>query len=423
MSNSVNRRIFLGAAAAGVAAAGTSFAQEESGSRVVVGVMGTGGRGTSLAQTFQAQSNVQVAYCCDVDMARAERAAAAVAKASGNTPRAVQDFRRILDDRSVDVFVCAASNHWHAPASILACAAGKHVYVEKPCSHNPRENELIVAAARKHKRLVQMGNQRRTWPKVREAIEQVRTGAIGRAYFAQSYYLARRPTIGTGKEAPVPQGLNYELWEGPAPHRAYRTNFLHYNWHWFWHWGNGELGNNGVHMIDVMRWGLEVDYPNRVSSTGGRYRFQDDQETPDTNVVTFDFPGRKSIRWEGLSCNTMPDNKGFDVVFHGERGSLVIAGGNYKIYDQANKEIRSERGEAGDVSHIVNFLQAVRGQGRLNSEIEEAAKSTLLCHLGNISYRTSKTLNCDSKNGTVPGDKEVAALWRREYAQGWEPRV
>ncbi len=428
MTDHMDRRHFLGAAAAAGAAlelAAPAQAAQPQGanSKVIVGVMGTGGRGTSLSSTFQRQAGVEVAYTCDADEQRASRAADAVRKVSNRAARAVTDFRRILDDKTVDVLVVAACNHWHAPAAILACAAGKHVYVEKPCSHNPREGELLVQAARKHRRHVQMGNQRRSWEKVIEGIELVRKGGIGRPYYAQSWYLNNRPSIGRGKEAPVPKGLNYELWQGPAPHRPYRTNYLPYNWHWFWTWGNGELGNNGVHMIDLCRWALNVDYPVRVTSAGGHYRYDDDQETPDTHVVSFDFPGNKTITWEGLSCNRMPNGAPADCVFHGENGSVAIRGGGYTVHDRAGKELRRVIGPAGDVTHLTNFLSAVRGGGRLNSEIEEGHKSTLLCHLGNIAHRTGRALRCDPKNGHILQDKEAMAMWSREYAKGWEPRV
>jgi predicted dehydrogenase len=425
MTTSINRRHFLGAtAAAGVTAALAPVASAGPNNRLVVGIMGVGGRGTGLARVFQQQPGVEVAYVCDPDRSHRENAADRIRKGGNPNVRAVVDFRNILDDKAVDILVCAACNHWHAPATILACAANKHVYVEKPCSYNPREGELAVQAAGKHRRLVQMGNQRRTVPRIIEAIQEVRKGTIGRVYLAQSWYLNNRGTIGRGKEAPVPADLDYELWQGPAPRRPFHTNYLHYNWHWFWHWGNGELGNNGVHMLDICRWGLGVDFPIRVTSAGGRYRYQDDQETPDTHLVCFDFPGRKTITWEGLSCNRLPAGKGADVMFVGENGTLVIDGQDYRIYDPAGKELRHAHGnDSLDVVHVRNFLDAVRGNGRLTSAIDEAHKSTLLCHLGNIAHRVGRALTCDAKDGRISGDKEAMRHWTREYAKGWEPQV
>ncbi len=425
MSTNISRRHFLAASAAtGLALSASASQENQAGNqKLIVGVMGTGSRGTALATAFQQQPGVEVAYVCDADQGRAERAAAAVQKISGRAARVVGDFRRILDDKTVDILVVATCNHWHAPAAILACAAGKHVYVEKPCSHNPREGELLVQAARKNRRQVQMGNQRRSWPKVIEAVEQVRKGAIGRAYFAQSWYFNNRPSIGQAKGGTLPKGLDYDLWQGPAPRRPFHSNYLHYNWHWFWHWGNGELGNNGIHMIDLCRWGLGVDLPVRVTSAGGRYRFQDDQETPDTHLVSYEFEGRKAISWEGLSCSRLPAGGVPDVLFHGETGTLAINSGGYVVYDIAGKELRRATGTAGDAVHLANFLGAIRTGARLNSEIEEAAKSTLLCHLGNIAHRTGRSVHCDPKTGQIRDDKGAMAFWSREYEKGWEPRV
>jgi predicted dehydrogenase len=426
MSASLDRRHFLAASAAtGLAWTAPSASQENQGAnqKLIVGVMGTGSRGTALATAFQQLAGVEVAYVCDVDRGRADRAAGAVQKISTRAPRVVADFRRILDDKAVDILVVAACNHWHAPAAILACAANKHVYVEKPCSHNPREGELLVQIARKNKRHVQMGNQRRSWPKVIEAVEEVRKGAIGRAYFAQGWYINNRPSIGQAKDGTPPKGLDFDLWQGPAPRRPFHSNYLPYNWHWFWHWGNGELGNNGIHMIDVCRWGLGVDLPLRVTSAGGHYRHQDDQETPDTHLVTYEFDGRKAIAWEGLSCSRLPAGRIADVVFHGETGTLAINGGGYAIYDTAGKELRRATGTAGDAIHLTNFLDSIRTGARLNSEIEEAAKSTLLCHLGNIAHRTGRSLVCDPKTGQIQNDKQAMAHWTRDYEKGWEPRV
>jgi predicted dehydrogenase len=423
----INRRGFMAAAAAtgvglSLTSAASAAAVQGANTRLVVGVMGTGGRGTQLATSFAQQPNVEVAYTCDVDQTRAERAAAAVNKAVNRQPRSVTDFRRILEDKTVDILVVATCNHWHAPAAILGCAAGKHVYVEKPCSYNPREGELLVQASRKHQKRVQMGNQRRSWAGVIAGMDELRKGAIGRVYLAQAWYNNNRPTIGRGQAIDPPKGLNYELWEGPAPHRAFKSNFLHYNWHWFWHWGNGELGNNGIHTIDLCRWGLGVDYPTRVVSTGGRYRFEDDQETPDTHTVSFEFEGRKQIMWEGLSCSRQP-NRPYICLFHGETGTLALADNGYTIYDVAGKETRREKVQAGDGPHFVNFLAGIRNGDRLNSEIEEGHKSTLLCHLGNISQRTGRAIRCNAKDGSIQDDKAAQAFWTREYAKAWEPRV
>jgi predicted dehydrogenase len=427
MSEPIDRRHFLQTAATtGVAlglAAQSGVSAAGANDKLVVGVMGTGGRGTGLARTFEQQTGVEVAYVCDVDQRRAGQAAELVNKVKGRTPKAIGDFRRILDDKTVDVLVVATCNHWHAPGAILGCAAGKHVYVEKPCSHNPREGELIVEAARKNKRHVQMGNQRRSWAKIIEGMQQVREGIIGRAYYAQCWYTNNRPSIGKGMEAKIPEGLDYELWQGPAPRKPFRSNYLHYNWHWFWHWGNGELGNNGIHTIDLCRWGLGVDYPVHVSSSGGRYRFQDDQETPDTHMVSFDFGDRKTITWMGLSCNQMPSGKAGEVLFQGEKGSLAIGGTGYTVYDEKGKEIRKETGTGSDALHIGNFISAIRGNGKLSSEIEEGHKSTLLCHLGNIAHRTGRALRCDPKNGAILDDKAASELWVREYDPQWQKEI
>lgn len=419
----MHRRTFLGGLA--VTSAGWSLRWSFAGSpndRLVVAVMGLG-RGAAVAQTFASQPNVAVKYLCDVDTARSAPVAKSFEARYGSAPTVITDVRKALDDKDVDILVCAAPNHWHAPATIMACAAGKHVYVEKPCSHNPQEGEWMVEAARKYKRCVQMGNQRRSAPGTQEAIRRLREGAIGRVYLAKSWYNNNRPPIGKGVPADPPSTLDYDLWQGPAPRRPYLTNRIHYNWHWFWHWGNGELGNNGIHYIDLCRWGLEVDYPMRVTSTGGRYRFDDDQETPDTNLVTYDFAGGKSIKWEGLSCNRMPAGKDLMILFHGEKGTIAIEGNGYGVYGPDGKEIRREKGEGSDAMHIGTFLGAIRGTSQLTSDIETAHKSTLLCHLGNIAYRTGRLINCDPKTGLIRDDKQAMQYWTREYEKGWEPSV
>ena len=430
MSLDLDRRTFLGAAATTGAAltltdAASAAAVQGANERIIVGVMGTGGRGTGLARAFQQQPNVEVAVVCDADMGRAEAAAQAVAKVSGRAaPRAVQNYQRILDDKTVNLLVVATCNHWHAPATILACSAGKHVYVEKPCSYCPREGELIVQAARKHQKKVQMGNQRRSYTGVIAAMDELRKGVIGRVYLAQSWYNNIRPSIGRGKEAAIPARLDYDIWQGPAPRRPFHTNYLPYNWHWFWHWGNGELGNNGVHIIDLCRWGLGVDYPVRVVSTGGRYRFEDDQQTPDTHLVSYEFEGRKQITWEGLSCSTQP-GRPYHSLFHGENGTLALSDTSYTITLGRGKEARTrvEKVQSGDAPHFINLLNAIRNNERLNSEIEEGHKTTLLCHLGNIAQRLGRVIRTSPRDGTILEDKAAQAMWTREYHKGMEPRV
>jgi predicted dehydrogenase len=430
MPQSLSRRSFLGAAAgAGIALSTPSARAYRSilgaNDKIVLAMIGTGGRGRDLSKAFSGRPGAEIAYVCDVDKRQVEKAAAVVSKAKdGATPKTAGDFRSILQDKGVDAVVVATCNHWHAPVAIMACAAGKHVYVEKPCSHNPHEGELMVAAARKHKRVVQMGNQRRSWPEMIAAIEKIRNGsAIGRAYHAQCWYTNTRPSIGTGKEMAPPKELDYDLWQGPAPRRAFHDNYLHYNWHWFWNWGNGELGNNGVHFVDLCRWGLGVNYPVQVTSSGGRYRYSDDQETPDTNTATWQFDGGKSIAWEGFSCSKLPNGKFPDILFHGEKGTLAISGDNYTTYDAKGKEVESIKGKGRDDMHYENFLQSVRGSARLNSEIEEGHKTTMLCHLGNIAYRMKRELRCDPTNGRILNDQQAMGLWKREYQPGFEAEM
>jgi len=282
---------------------------------------------------------------------------------------------------------------------------------------------MMIAAAKKNDCRVQMGNQRRSFVGIQEAMQKLHEGVIGRVYLAQAWYTNTRKSIGKGEVAKVPVGLDYDLWQGPAPRREFKNNYLHYNWHWFWTWGNGELGNNGIHTLDLCRWGLQAEFPTAVTSFGGNFRYVDDQETPDTHIVGYDLPGKKSIAWEGLSRNNYPNVKQFDVQFLGENGSMSITGNGYTVQDLAGKETGKGTGPGGDKEHIQNFLEAIRGNAKLNSEITEGHKSTMLCHLGNIAHRTGRRLICDEKDGKVINDPEAMKFWSREYAPGWEPKV
>jgi predicted dehydrogenase len=375
---------------------------------------------------------------CDVDNRAMDKCVNAVEKTQGKKPKAEGDFRKALEDKNLDLLIVTAPDHWHAPAALLAVSAGKHVYLEKPCSHNPNEGEMLVKAAAKHNKLLQMGNQRRSWPNVMAAIAELKAGVIGRPYYAKTWYTNNRESIGVGKATEVPSWLNYELWQGPAPRKAYKDNLIHYNWHWFWHWGTGEALNNGTHMVDLARWGLGVDYPTRVTSAGGRYRYQDDWETPDTQVIDLEFANNTLISWEGRSCNGKnTEGSSVGVIFYGETGSLLIESGNsYKIYDLKSKLVKEVKNDITanaldrtgpgmelDALHIRNFFDAIKRGGTLNSDILSGHQSTLLVQLGNISQRTGRALKIDPSNGRILNDKEAMKLWSREYEKGWEPKI
>ena len=404
--------------------------------RVVVAVMGLNGRGTVLARGFARAAHAEVAYVCDVDSLVLAKGISAVAGVQSKSPKGLGDFRKALEDKDVDAFVIAAPDHWHTPAALLAMQAGKHVYVEKPCGHNAREGELLVEAQRKHLRVVQMGTQQRSAPRSIDVVQAIKGGAIGQPYLARAWYANTRATIGRGKAAPVPANLDYELWQGPAPHAPYHDNIIHYNWHWFRRWGTGEILNNGTHEIDVGRWALGVGYPTRVTSVGGRYHFADDWEFPDTQEACFEFAGGKTIIWQGQSCNgltTYGRSRGTAIL--GTAGSVVLDRDGYTIYDLKDKVVKSSlAAQAGDglnthadddmtALHIDNFVDAIRTGAALHQPIEEGAKSVLLGHLGNIAQSTGRALRIDATSGRITGDEEAMKSWQREYAPGWAPVV
>jgi predicted dehydrogenase len=404
--------------------------------KVVVAVMGLNGRGTVLGRTFAKTTNAMVAYVCDVDSQVLAKAVTAVAQSQTSSPKPLGDFRRALEDKSVDALVIAAPDHWHTPAAILAMSAGKHVYVEKPCGHNPREGELIVNAQKKTGRVVQMGTQQRSEPTSQEVIQAIRGGLIGRAYQARAWYANTRGTIGRGKTAPVPANLDYELWQGPAPRTPYRDNVIHYNWHWFKRWGTGEICNNGTHEIDVARWALGVDFPTHVTSVGGRYQFTDDWEFTDTQEATFEFPGGETIIWQGQSCNGLPTfGRSRGTAILGTQGSVVLDRDGYVVYDLKNQVVKQvaaakpgdglnlQADDAATGMHIANFVEGIRSGQTLHQPIEQGAKSVLLCHLGNIAQFTGRALRIDASTGHIVGDEQAMGFWQREYAPGWAPVV
>jgi predicted dehydrogenase len=404
--------------------------------RIRLAVIGANGRGAAMAPIFAKQENTDVIYVCDVDEKARQKGIDAVMKTGKPAPRGENDFRKILLDKDVDATYIAAPDHWHAPAAILCCAAGKHVYVEKPLSHNPREGELAIAAARKFNRVVQMGAQRRSWSLLTEGINELKGGAIGKVHLAKCWYTNSRKSIGIGKIAPVPAGLDYALWQGPAPRMPYKDNLIHYNWHWFWHWGTGEALNNGTHEVDVARWGLGIDYPLSVSSTGGRYYFQDDWQTPDTQLITFNCPNATLV-WEGRSCSSVKtEGRDRGVVFYGEKGAMHTGHNGYTIYDEKGtvlKDIKSNAvidgrntaspNEGLDAVHVANFLESIRLSKRPNCDVETGYKSTLWVQLGNIAQRMERMLHIDQSNGHILNDKQAMELWGRKYEPGWEPKV
>ena len=405
--------------------------------KVILGVMGVNSRGAYLAKSFSQLPGVEVAFICDVEDKALQNGLDAL-KGASRRPVIIKDIRKLVEQKDMDGLLIAAPDHWHAPAALMGAANGKHVYVEKPCGQNPYEGELLATAIHKYNRHIQMGNQRRSFPSLIDAVKQVKEGIIGNAYFAKAWYTNNRKSIGYGKKIPVPATLDFDLWQGPAPRRDFQDNLVHYNWHWFWHWGTGEACNNGTHEIDCCRWFLGLDFPNKVTSAGGRYAFKDDWETPDTQVACFEFAEGKSITWESRSCNNFPvEGAGRGFTIYGDKGSLVnLGGGDYAIYDTKNKLVKQVKSEVAadpnnpvsasgnlDLYHFSNFINTIKGEATLNSPVDEAYKSVLLCHLANIAQRTSGVLHCDPANGHILNDPAAGALWRRAYEQGWEPVV
>jgi len=429
----MNRRSFLvnSAAALGSTALAASASPNDT---IRVAAVGLKGRGKSHMQAFTSLPKVDLVAICDIDDSVLDQASKFVESKRGKAPVAYKDLRKLLEDKSIDAISIATPNHQHTLQTIWACEAGKDVYVEKPCSHDMFEAKQIVAAARKYDRIVQQGSQSRSNLALQEAVQKMREGLIGDVYHARGLCYKWRNTIGRAAEEAPPAGVDYDLWLGPAPKRNFTKNRFHYNWHWMWDYGNGDLGNQGIHEVDIARWGLGVKYPTKVSAIGGHFMFDDDQETPNTLACAFEFDegGRKKMMTFEVRhwmTNHEADIHEFDQsvksntvgnLFYGANGYLAIDG-YVKYYSYLGKEAEPgpARKDGGD--HFANFINAMRShkRGELTAEIEEGAISTTLVHLANISYRLGRSVRFDAATYSCPGDKEANAMFRREYRQGF----
>ncbi len=389
---------------------------------VRLGVIGVGGRGTALTREVAKVPNAKVTHVCDVDQARLERAQATAEKAGFGKVRGSSDLRRVLEDKEVDAVIIATPDHWHAPAAILACAAGKDVYVEKPISHNLREGRLLVEAARKHNRVVQAGMQSRSRPSTIKAIEVAHSGKLGNRLMAKAWNTQLRDDIGKRADSPLPPGIDYDTWIGPAEMVPFNENRFHYKWHWNWSFGTGDLGNDGAHQIDIARWALGADLPIRASGSAAKYYFQDDQQTPDTMNLSFDYSGRGLV-WEMRIWHKY-GLEGIDngVAVYGTEGFLHIGrwGGKwgYRLFDAAGK-LAEEYQDAEPDFHMRNFIDCVISRKRPNCDIEIGHISCAHCHLGNIVSRTGRNIAFNPANESIPGDPEANGLLRRKYREHW----
>lgn len=420
----MNRRYFLPTVAAGLSAVRLAPAASD---RVNVAVIGVRGRGRALTGGFAKLADANVEYLVDVDDRVVPAAVAVLEKAGRKPPKVVRDMRRVFDDKSIDAVVIATPDHWHAPAAILACDAGKDVYLEKPCSHNIREGRLIVEAARRNKRIVQHGTQSRSRESTREAIDYIHAGNIGKVVMAKAWDVQRRADIGHKADSPVPAEVDYDTWVGPAQFMAFNENRFHYNWHWHWNFGTGDAGNDGAHQIDMARWALGVELPTQAAGTGGKLYFDDDQQTPDTINATFRYPGKMLMFemriWNPYGMEGVENG----VAVYGGTGMVQIGKWDrlwgYKVYDEKGKLVKHEQSPGEDEAHVRNFLDCVKSRKAPNAEIETGFRSVVHCHLANIVARTGRTVHYDANTDSVTGDAEAAKLTRRTYRDHWsKPR-
>ncbi len=403
-----------------------------------VALVGLGRRlGAFIEPIALKESNVQLLYLCDVMEKQRQNAARRFADAIDYTPAIEIDVRRIYDDNRVDAILDATPDHWHGPGTCYAVQAGKHVYVEKPCSHNPREGELMIEFQNKYGKVIQMGNQQRSSHESIEIVNEIHNGAIGVPYKAIAFYSNARGAVPVPVKAPVPEGLDWDLFQGPAPRQEYMHDTWDYNWHWYgWTWGTAETGNNAVHELDIARWALQVDFPERVEAAAGKFHFPDDGWTMyDTMDATWWFPGNKIIKWDGKSrnaYNTYGADRG--TIIFGSDGSVFVNRGGYKLFDRRGSLVRERRtgddeggialGGGGSMStmHVVNFFNSIRGTDTPKSPIDEGVKSTLLGHLANIASRIGRGFDVNCSNGQAL-DRDALKLWSREYEPGWEPKL
>src|ERR1700741_3999824 len=438
----VTRRKFLGTLTVGVAGLAVAPTARSYGripganDRLNFAIIGLNGRGYAHLSSLKAnRSAARISHVCDVDDNILRKFADSVQKEMGEAAAEEKDFRRILEQKDVDAITIARPDHWHAPMAIAGLQTGKHVYVEKPCSHNPAEGEMLIQAQEKYGKLVQMGTQQRSSPHTIEIVEKIHGGIIGRAYLAKAWYSNVRKSIGTGKEAPVPAQLDWDLWQGPAPRRPYTDNVHPYNWHWFRNYGTGETLNNGTHEVDVCRWALGVDYPKRVTASGGRYQFQDDWQFYDTLVTSFEYDGTM-LSWEGKSCEGMKyygRDRGSAIM--GTTGTVLVDRDGYEIYDLKGNKTREfkvgSKTSSSDLlgadsmtdAHFANFIAGIRSGEKLNAPIAVGNVSVTILQLSNIAWEVNRELLLDEKDGKIQGDAEAMKGWGRDYEKGWAPHV
>jgi predicted dehydrogenase len=407
--------------------------------RVNCAVIGLNGRAGAHLSSLQANKTMAaITHVADVDSTILAKFATDTEKTTGTAPKAEKDFRKLLENKDIDAITIATPDHWHTPMAIMGMQAGKHVYLEKPCSHNLHEVEVLNAAVGKYGKVVEMGNQQRSSPHTIEIIGQIKSGLIGNAYYAKAWYTNNRGSIGVGKLAPTPATLDWDLWQGPAPRQPYKDNRHPYNWHWFHIYGTGETLNNGTHEVDVCRWALGVDYPTRVTASGGRYAFTDDWEFYDTLNTSFEYPG-KLIEWEGRCCNDLPIyNRERGLAVYGTTGSVIIDRDGYEIHDLKGKMVREfkvpKEGKTSSADtvgrdsmtdlHFTNFLTAIKTPGtKLDSPIPDASISVAILLMSNIAYDLKRDLKVDPKTGAFVSDAEATAMRARKYEKGWEPKV